>query len=117
MGPRSNFLEEVRNWFGQDVFGFNYISGLTNQVTNQFLKLCCSRYVWPWAIKDSIGHDAYYCQKYNNTKPFPTKRKIGANNFVGSAPSYNMTAEPCLSYEFCHPDYDHPCSCTCDLNE
>ena len=45
-----------------------------------------SRYVWPWAENEAIGHDSYHCLKYNtnNTKPFPTKRKTGPNNFVGA---------------------------------
>ena len=45
-----------------------------------------SRYVWPWAENEAIGHDSYYCLKYNtnNTKPFPTTREIGPNNFVGA---------------------------------
>ena len=60
----------------------------------------CSRYVWPWAENEAIGHDSYYCLKYNTntTKPFPTKRKTGPNNFVGAPVTSKWSMEtkvPC----------------------
>ena len=82
--------------------------------TSIILYYFIGRYVWPWAEKDSIGHDSYYCLKYNhNTKPFPTKRKIGPNNFVGAIIAYNETIGPCLSYEKCQHGNNNLCSCTC----
>ena len=71
------------------------------------------RYVWPWAEKESIGHDSYFCRKYKNTKPFPTKRNNGPNNFVAAQPTLNRTVKPCLSYRKCRPYHPNPCSCTC----
>merc|ERR1712152_58468 len=54
------------------------------------------KYVWSWAEKDSIGHDSFHCQKYQNTKPFPTQRDVGPNNFVGSNVCQNWTLTfPC----------------------
>ena len=32
------------------------------------------RYVWPWAKKVALSHDAYTCHKFSNTSPFPTQR-------------------------------------------
>jgi hypothetical protein len=32
--------------------------------------------VWPSVKDQSIGHDAYCCERYNNTLPFPTKRPV-----------------------------------------
>ena len=69
------------------------------------------RYVWPWAEDDSLGHDSYYCLKYNNTKSFPTKRNIGVNNFVAAIPHLKLIAFD--SYEMCHPENEHSCSSMC----
>ena len=44
------------------------------------------RYVWPWVKDEHIGHDAYTCEKYPNTKPFPIERKIEPNNFASALP-------------------------------
>ena len=44
------------------------------------------RYVFPWAKINAIFHNSYHCQKYPNyTTPWPTQRKMEANNFVGAA--------------------------------
>ena len=62
-----------------------------------------NRHVWPWAEEDSIGHDSFLCDKYLNTRPFPTQRNIGANNFVGSDVNVNWTiSSPCPIP--CRPD-------------
>ena len=42
------------------------------------------RYIWRWARKDCLSHDAFHCSKFSNTKPFPTKRTLQPNNFVGA---------------------------------
>ena len=48
------------------------------------------RYVWPWAKKVALSHDAYTCHKFSNTSPFPTRRLEGTvGNFVGSVVSLN----------------------------
>ena len=47
------------------------------------------RYVWPWAIHDSMCHDSYSCSKFPSTRPFPTKRKLELNNFVAAIPAYD----------------------------
>ena len=77
---------------------------------------CFVRYIWPWAENESLGHDSYYCQQYKNTKPFPTKRQLGPNNYVAAVPAWNITAKPCHLYRLCHPNNPHPCSCTCSEN-
>lgn len=30
--------------------------------------------VWPLVAHDQISHDAYFCEKYENAHPFPTRR-------------------------------------------
>lgn len=42
------------------------------------------RYIWRWARKDCLSHDAFHCSKFSKTKPFPTKRILQPNNFVGA---------------------------------
>ena len=56
------------------------------KVPRYFKKFTCSRYVWPWADNEAIGHDSYYGLKYNtnNTRPFPGYQLPGPNNFVGA---------------------------------
>ena len=62
----------------------------------KYIHISIHRYVWSWTEKDSIGHDSFHCQKYQNSKPFPTQRRIGPNNFVGSNICQNMTiSSPC----------------------
>ena len=53
------------------------------------IEMCC-RYVWPWAIKNSICHDSYFCSDFPNTTPFPTQRKLEANNFVTAPPCFAL---------------------------
>ena len=45
-------------------------------------------YFRPWAKDVALVHDSYLCKKYNSTpiQPFPTRRKKGLGNFVGSIP-------------------------------
>ena len=64
------------------------------------------RYVWPWAQNMSVAHDAYSCERFSNTKPFPTQRKIEPSNFIGSIPWENViNSTPCPTA--CRPP-DHP---------
>ena len=65
-------------------------------------KVLFFRNVWPWAEKKSIGHDSYHCHHYLHTKPFPTKRRPGPNNFVGAVVAKNISNDfPCPVY--CRP--------------
>ena len=45
------------------------------------------RVVWPYAVKDSLQHDSYFCQVpkfnlYHKVRPFPSKR-LPDNIYVG----------------------------------
>lgn len=51
------------------------------------------RYIWRWARKDCLSHDAFHCSKFSKTKPFPTKRILQPNNFVGAVTSDNYVLE------------------------
>ena len=42
------------------------------------------RYIWRWARKDCLSHDSFHCSKFSKTKPFPTRRILQPNNFVGA---------------------------------
>ena len=42
------------------------------------------RYLWPWGKWSAVSHDAYTCQRFPRTQPFPTRRKLEPNNFVAS---------------------------------
>ena len=48
--------------------------------------------MWPWLKNNSIAHDAYNCEKFPNTKPFPIQRLRGqSDNFLGAIPSDGTT--------------------------
>lgn len=51
------------------------------------------RYIWRWARKDCLSHDAFHCSKFSKTKAFPTRRGLQANNFVGAVTTDNYTLE------------------------
>ena len=60
------------------------------------------RYVWPWAQNMSVTHDSYSCERFSNTRPFPTQRKMEPSNFAGAIPreyvirsDYNTISTPC----------------------
>ena len=93
-GPDQIFLERCLT---TSVEFFVYPIGTLKYLFQLFL---CFRYVWPWAENEAIGHDSYYCLKYNtnNTKAFPTERKTGPNNFVGAPKTTQWSMEtkvPC----------------------
>lgn len=48
------------------------------------------RYVWKWAKKDALQHDAYSCKIFPGTVGFPTQRRNESNNFIASVYSQNM---------------------------
>jgi len=48
------------------------------------------RYVWPWAKKDALQHDAYSCKTFPGTVGFPTQRRNATNNFIASVYGQNM---------------------------
>ena len=48
------------------------------------INIIIRRYIWRWAKWDCLSHDAFHCSKFSRTKPFPTRREIHPNNFVGA---------------------------------
>ena len=67
-------------------------------------------FIWPWAQNISIGHDAYHCEKFNFTRPFPTQRKNEPNNFVAAVVAENHTLWktcPPACRPKSHPDWEH----------
>ena len=48
------------------------------------------RYVWKWAKKDALQHDAYSCKIFPGTVGFPTQRRNESNNFIASVYSQEM---------------------------
>ena len=51
-----------------------------------------SRLVWnPWGHTNVFQHDAYTCEKFQDTVGWPTKRQSGPNNFVGSVVKENRS--------------------------
>ena len=53
--------------------------------------------MWSWIKNNSIAHDAYYCETFPYTKPFPTQRLKGQpDNYLGAIPSDRTTLKtPC----------------------
>ena len=47
----------------------------------------------PWGKYLALTHDSYSCNSYLRTKPFPTQRVDGINNFVGAVPELNNTIQ------------------------
>ncbi len=54
-----------------------------------------ARFFWPWARTRAMAHDAYFCadERYaaRRWRPFPTRRRAGAGNFVGGVVRNNAT--------------------------
>ena len=74
------------------------------------LSISNSRLVWkPWGRRNALQHDAYSCEKFNNSIGWPTKRLMEPNNFVASVVRENVTlTEKCPEkcrrqpeWEFC----------------
>ena len=58
------------------------------------------RYIWRWARKDCLSHDAFHCSKFSKTKAFPTRRGLQANNFVGAVGCpMSITIRPSLLFQ------------------
>ena len=72
--------------FSTASFSDTYLIEWTLKYLGVLINFTCSRYVWPWAENEAIGHDSYYGLKYNtnNTRPFPGYQLPGPNNFVGA---------------------------------
>jgi len=73
-------------------------------------QLFLKKYVWPWAKRDSMQHDSYFCKRYSGTRAFPTRRKNETNNFVATVVAENMyiwekCPEKCRPRE--HPDWEY----------
>lgn len=63
-------------------------SKLYNSNTNakQMDQAFLSAYLYPLVKTDSTIHDSYLCEKYNESRPFPTRRQGGC--FVGQNVQY-----------------------------
>ena len=47
--------------------------------------LSLSRYFWPWLKWNALSHDSYSCERFPNTAPFPTQRKMDVHtNYAGA---------------------------------
>ena len=47
--------------------------------------LSLSRYFWPWLKWNALSHDSYSCERFPNTTPFPTQRKMDVHtNYAGA---------------------------------
>ena len=79
--------ERERHFLVSDSYSGNHETIWSIGEISQFI----FRYVWPWAKKSSISHDAYTCKNYPNTRGFPTQRKNEPNNFVASVVAENHT--------------------------
>ena len=71
-------------------------------------QIALTRYIWPWGKKIALSHDSYTCHKFSKTSPFPTKRKEGVGNYVGSVVALNASIgsecpEKCRPKN--HPDW------------
>ena len=54
-------------------------------------QIALTRFVWPWAKKMALSHDSYTGHKFTRTSPFPTQRRQGVGNFIGSVVSLNQS--------------------------
>ena len=51
------------------------------------------QYVWPIAVKNSTAHDSYTCARYENSKPFPTRR-LNPSCYVANLHLCDESLEP-----------------------
>ena len=59
-------------------------------------QILLKRYFWPWMKLHHLGHDAYHCQAFPHTQPFPSKRLSIPRNHIGGKIAENITLEiPC----------------------
>ena len=75
----------------------------------KIISLHFSLFFRPWAKKVVLAHDSYTCRTFYKTTPFPTKRKNGIGNFVGSVIALGDTIPFSSKYECpwkCRP-YQH----------
>ena len=72
------------------------------------LSISNSRLVWkPWGRRNAFQHDAYSCEKFNNSIGWPTKRLMEPNNFVASVVRENVTlTEKCPLKCRRHPEWE-----------
>lgn len=83
---RNRFKKSFSELFKNGLAYIDRFKGGWDQVALQ-------RYVWPWAKKMAFIHDSYTCKKFSYTHPFPTKRKLGVGNYVGSVLSLNASID------------------------
>ena len=53
-------------------------------------QLFLNKYVYPLIRQTSLIHDSFLCNRYKDSKPFPTKRN--GNCFIGSTSDCNINA-------------------------
>ena len=59
-------------------------------------QILLKKYFWPWFKIHHLGHDAYNCQTFPHTKPFPSRRPTSPRNYIGGKIAENVTLEiPC----------------------
>lgn len=59
-------------------------------------------YIWPVFRSLALVHDSYHCQRFGKSRPWPSQRLKGANNYVGAPVALNSTLnETCP--EKCRP--------------
>ena len=74
------------------------------------------RYYWGLAQGDSISHDSYLCNRYPNTKGWPTQRYINQTfNFVGGGNGSLVLKCPTACRPKDHMDWEY-CWSTHSLN-
>ena len=59
-------------------------------------QMLLKKYFWPWFKIHNLSHDAYNCEKFPHTKPFPTQRRSTPRNYIGGKIAENVTLDvPC----------------------
>ena len=57
---------------------------LGSRTQPQHDQIVLKNYVWPVVKNRSMVHDAYFCQKWEGSVPFPSQRVDELRNFVGA---------------------------------
>ena len=54
------------------------------------------RYIWPLFGPLALQHDSYTCTQFAKSHPWPSRREVTPNNFVGAPVALNSTLkDPC----------------------
>ena len=69
-------------------------------------QILLKKYFWPWMKLHHLGHDAYNCQTFPHTQPFPSRRLSTPRNYIGGKIAENLTLEiPCPMECRSNPDW------------